>query len=176
MTREILPGQCKHLFSHFFSGTATLQAPSKTNKQISAQPGAPKTAFLTAIMWPDGKLVGDALWNGFLVPTTSFWKSGQAASESQILPLSGWMQGSLFLFHDGLHQVSDDISVLKWASTHCRGFPKSSWLSPGNSLPGTAVLCFRAPLSCSRLGLLLLHIQVWELYIKESKPMICTIS
>lgn len=79
--REVLPWQCKDLpsFPSQLGGSVTLQAPSETNKQIPVRSEIPMIAFLTVITQPDGKLVGDAWWNSFHVPTTFSWKSGKAA-------------------------------------------------------------------------------------------------
>ena len=79
--KEVLPWRCKDLssFPSQLGGSGTPQAPSETNKQISVRSEIPMIAFLTALTWPDGKLVGDAWWNSFLVPTTFSQKSGKAA-------------------------------------------------------------------------------------------------
>lgn len=79
--KEVLPWQRKDLppFPSLFVGPGTLQAPRETNKQVSARSEIPVIVFLTAIAQPDGRLVGGAWCNSFLVPTTFPRKSGKAA-------------------------------------------------------------------------------------------------
>lgn len=79
--KEVLPWQVKDLpsFPSLLVGSGTLQAPRETNKQVSVRSEIPMIVFLTAIAQPDGRLVGDAWRNSFLVPTTFSQKSGKAA-------------------------------------------------------------------------------------------------